>query len=177
MTLLKTEYAWESWLESGPVVCVYLKPLLTAWWPWLSLQYHQDCRAADTETSGKYFQPLPVSIPSLQIVCVFQRRQERSPNGFIHSDPQDHHRSHLPGLRLSQGSSIWLSWVLWSLAQENYFTFIVKILKTNAFFVKILLTKNFYETNCISFYRNCLFSPSPVPTKTGKTYNSDRIFD
>ena len=47
----------------------------------------------------------------------FKERQVRNPNGFIHSDPSDHHWSHLPGLCLSQGSPIWLSRELWSLAQ------------------------------------------------------------
>merc|ERR1712088_763620 len=53
-----------------------------------------------------------------QIASVFQRKgRSESPHGFIHSDPPDHHRSHLPSLCLSQGSSIRLSGELWSLAE------------------------------------------------------------
>merc|ERR1712088_518126 len=53
-----------------------------------------------------------------QIESVFQRKARAdSPDGFIHSDPPDHHRSHLPSLYLSQGSSIRLSRELWSLAE------------------------------------------------------------
>ena len=51
--------------------------------------------------------------------CVSKKGRSESPHGFIHSDPPDHHRSHLPSLCLSQGSSIRLSGELWSLAEEN----------------------------------------------------------